>query len=394
LVGDMTGHSAHPGRDPADMLVFVLNAGSSSLKASLVGPPHDERASVAWGSDASRAADRSRALEAALDELRHRGGAVDQIEAIGHRVVHGGERFTEATPVDDTVAAQLRGLNELAPLHNPVAIEMIEAARRRFPGIPHVVSFDTAFHRTLPTEWRRYPVPDRWFLEFGVRRYGFHGLSVAWSTRRAAELLAQPVEKLSIVVAHLGNGCSVTAVRGGRSVATSMGMTPLEGLMMGTRAGSIDPGAIVALLRDGKLTVDQVSEELEHASGLLGVSGSTSDMRTLAAAAEGGDKRAGLAIEMFVVRAAAGIAASAASLQTLGALVFTGGIGENASRVRGDIVSRLAVLGFESVGAEPVESDAVLSKPGRVPAVLRIEAREDLVIAADVRRVVGAERRD
>jgi acetate kinase len=201
------------------LLVFVLNAGSSSLKASLVGPGVDARASVAWGSDASRQANRASAVESVLDELR-RGAPVDEIGAVGYRVVHGGERFSEPVLVDDAVAEELRALNDLAPLHNPVAVETIDATRRVFPNIPHVASFDTAFHASLPETWRRYPVPERWLTEYGVRRYGFHGLSVAWSTQRAAALLRTPVESLAIVVAHLGNGCSVTAVEGGRSVAT------------------------------------------------------------------------------------------------------------------------------------------------------------------------------
>jgi acetate kinase len=373
------------------LLVFVLNAGSSSLKASLVGPGVDARASVAWGSDASRQANRASAVESVLDELRRGGAPVDEIGAVGYRVVHGGERFSEPVLVDDAVAEELRTLNDLAPLHNPVAVETIDATRRVFPNIPHVASFDTAFHASLPETWRRYPVPERWLTEYGVRRYGFHGLSVAWSTQRAAALLRTAVESLSIVVAHLGNGCSVTAVEGGRSVATSMGMTPLEGLMMGTRSGSIDPGALIELLRRQSLTVEQLSDDLEHASGLLGVSGA-SDMRQLAANAEQGEERARLAIDMFVARAAAGIAAAASTLDRLDAVVFTGGIGEHASAARSEIVRRLAVLGVESVGSEPVESDALLSAPGRTPAVVRIEAREDLVIADDVARVLEANR--
>jgi acetate kinase len=393
LASVVTDRSVHA-LGQTEVLVFVLNAGSSSLKASLVGLHQDWRASIAWGSDASRAVNRAGTLESVVHEFRRQGAPVDRFVAVGHRVVHGGERFSESVLIDDAVAGGLAALDDLAPLHNPVAVETIEAARRLFPDVLHVASFDTAFHATLPETWRRYPVPDRWYSEFGVRRYGFHGLSVAWSTRRASEFLARPVDDLSIVVAHLGNGCSVTAVEGGRSVATSMGMTPLEGLMMGTRAGSIDPGALVQLLRRRSLDLDELSDDLEHASGLLGVSGTTTDMRRLTTDASAGNERARLAIDMFAIRAASGIAAAAANLSKLDAVVFTGGIGEHAAGVRADIARRLAVLGVEPVGAEQVESDAQLSRPGRSPAVLRIEAREDLVIAADVERVVGANPRD
>jgi acetate kinase len=232
-------------------------------------------------------------------------------------------------------------------------------------------------------------VPDRWISEWGVRRYGFHGLSVAWSVRRASELLDRPPEYLRLVVAHLGSGCSVTAVDGGRSVMTSMGMTPLEGLMMGTRAGSIDPGLLLALLRQGRLSLEGLSQALEHESGLLAVSGTSSDMRQLTAEAATGEVRAARAIEMFVVRAAAGIAAAATCLATLDGLVFTGGIGEHASDVRAAIVARLGLLGIEPIDAGAVEEDGILGIPASGPAVIRIEAREDLVIADEVERLLG-----
>jgi acetate kinase len=222
-------------------------------------------------------------------------------------------------------------------------------------------------------------VPDRWVDDWGVRRYGFHGLSVAWSVERAGELLRQSPETLRLVVAHLGGGASVTAVDGGRSVDTSMGLTPLEGLMMATRSGSIDPGAILRVLRAGH-PLDAVADDLDRRSGLLGVSGRSSDMRELSRAEEQGDQRASLAIELFVRRAAAGIAAAATSLPALDALAFTGGIGEHASGVRARILGRLAILGPSMLvaSAEP-EGDGVLS--AGPPAVMRIHAREDVVIA-------------
>lgn len=295
-------------------------------------------------------------------------------------MVHGGARFTAPTRIDDDVLAAIDALASLAPLHNPIAASAIRAAQRQLPDMPHIAVFDTAFHASLPQSARRYPVPFGWD-EWGVRRYGFHGLSVEWSVERAGQLLRRPVADLELVVAHLGNGCSVTAVSGGRSVATSMGMTPLEGLMMGTRAGSIDPGMILMLLRDDRLNLDAMTEALEHESGLLGVSGTSSDMRALEAVAAHGDRRAKLAIEMFVDRAAAGIASATTALPKLDALVFTGGIGENAASVRAAIVDRLAVLGIEPIEATELADDAILGSTRRGPSVLRVEAREDVVAA-------------
>ncbi|HEY7598808.1 MAG TPA: acetate kinase, partial [Candidatus Limnocylindrales bacterium] len=252
--------------------VLVLNAGSSSLKASLlevgrVAPLAST--AIGWGADATRVGDRAPAVERVIAELVTDGGAA--LAGVGHRIVHGGERFVAPVLIDDRVLAELDELAALAPLHNPVASDTVRAARAALPRVAHVAVFDTAFHASLPPAAVIYPLPWRWHAEWGIRRYGFHGLSVAWSTRRAAELLGRPAEDLRLVVAHLGNGCSVSAVDGGRSVATSMGMTPLEGLMMGTRAGSFDPGIALRLLEDGRLSLAELAEELEHGAGLLGV---------------------------------------------------------------------------------------------------------------------------
>lgn len=368
------------------MKVLAFNAGSSTLKASLVDAASGAtlaRADVRVGDDATRQRGWDEMVDAALAQVD-----VRAIEAVGHRVVHGGARFRAATLVDDAVLHAIDDLADLAPLHNPVAVATIHAARARIPGIPHVACFDTAFHADLPPAEYRYPVPEGWYRDWGVRRYGFHGLSVEWSVWRAAELLGRPAASLRLVVAHLGSGCSVTAVDGGRSVATSMGMTPLEGLMMGTRAGSIDPGIPLALLRDGRLTVDELADALDHESGLLAVAG-TADMRAIVAAAAAGDERATLALEMFVRRAAAGIAAAATALPSLDTLVFTAGIGEHAAGVRAAIVGRIGVLGVAPIEHADVSEDAVLSEPGARVAVLRIEAREDLVIARQTVAAVG-----
>jgi len=361
------------------MRILVLNAGSRTTKASLVA---DGRT---LARDDGPALDDVAALEGLLAGL----GGEPRPDAVAHRFVHGGTRFVAPVVVDDAIAEALDDLVVLAPLHQPPALRALAAARARFPGVPQVACFDTAFHATLPeAEWR-YPVPWAWASEWGVRRFGFHGLSVAWSVSRAGELLGRSPEGLAMVVAHLGGGCSVTAVDGGRSVRTSMGYTPLEGLMMTTRSGSIDPGLLLRLLADGRLSVEELSNALEHRSGLLGASGVSADLREVQAAADGGDPRAALAIEMFVARASAAVGAAAAALPRLDALVFTGGIGEHAGAVRAAIVDRLAVLGVASVHADAPNGDRVLGVPGRGPAVLRVEAREDLVMAQEAERLVG-----
>jgi acetate kinase len=356
--------------------ILVLNAGSSSLKWSLVEQPGDR----------TRARDevqRAPGPQAWTDAVGAALAAAGEVAAVGHRIVHGGERFVAPLLLDDGVIGELEALRAVAPLHNGPALEVVAAARRALPGVPQVGCFDTAFHATLPPAGTTYPLPHAWRTDWGVRRFGFHGLSVAWSVERAAALLRQPAAELGLVVAHLGSGCSVTAVDGGRSVDTSMGMTPLEGLMMGTRAGSVDPGILLDLLARGRLGLEELEEALQHGSGLLGVSGVSADLRQVQRAANAGDERAALAIEIFVRRAAAGIAAAASALPRLDALVFTAGIGEHAAAVRVRICERLAVLGVPPELRE-ADGDAVLSAAGASPAVLRVEAREDLVIARSV----------
>ena len=371
------------------MRVLVLNAGSSTLKASVLdGDGRDPlfATTLDWGADASRAASRGADVEALLERLVVEGVPVGSIEAVGHRVVHGGTRFTEPVLVDDAVLAGLDELADLAPLHNPVAVETIRAAMGALPGVPEVAAFDTAFHSTLSPPAFDYPLPASWVDRHGLRRFGFHGLSVAWSVRRAGELLDRSPAGLALVVAHLGSGCSVTAVEGGRSTWTSMGMTPLEGLMMGTRSGSVDPGILLRLLRAG-FSVEDLGEGLEHGSGLLGVAGSA-DMPELLERETGGDERAAFAIELFVRRAAEGIAAAATAVPPLNALVFTGGIGEHAAPIRERIAGRLHTIGLDGSLADAA-GDGVLSSPGARTAVLRVEAREDLVIADATRSLVA-----
>jgi acetate kinase len=369
------------------MRVLVLNPGSSSLKVSVLEPPGREALAATeldWGADATRSSGRASAVSDVLDALGAAGVAITSIDAVGYRVVHGGSRFTGPTVIDDAVVDAIDELASLAPLHNRIAAETIRRVRERFPRLPHVAAFDTAFHAALPPAGYRYPVPNAWFSDWGYRRFGFHGLSVTWSVQQAGELLGRPIDGLRIVVAHLGNGCSVTAVESGRSVDTSMGMTPLEGVMMGTRAGSIDPGVILDVLRRDRLTLAELADVLDHRSGLLGVSGRSADIRDLLEAEAGGDGAAALAIELFVRRTAAGIAASASVLPTLDAVIFTGGIGEHSGPIRKRVAERLAVLGVPGITDDPVSNDSLLSEPSSRPAVLRVRAREDVVVAEGV----------
>ncbi len=396
------------------MRVLVLNPGSSSLKSSvietasipLVGSdgmvPAVSAESLAplgqmavdWGVDASAGRDPAGDIRGLVKKYEGAGISLASLGAVGYRVVQGGATFREPVLVTPHVIEQVAALRDLAPLHNGMAAATMTAGLAAIPQLPHVVVFDNAFHATLPEEAYRYPVPDQWFREWGIRRYGFHGMSVAWSAERAAALLARPVGELRSVVAHLGSGCSVTAVDAGRSVSTSMGLTPLEGLMMGTRAGSIDPGILFYLLRTGRLSPEELAEQMDHQAGLLGVSGRTSDVRELLRAEADGDGPATLALNLFTRRAAECIASAVTALPSLDAIVFTGGIGENAAGLRARIVRRLSALGVAPISGEaaPAE-DAILSAPGAAadsPAVLRIEAREDLVVAREAARLVAA----
>jgi acetate kinase len=345
--------------------VLVLNVGSSSIKGSIV----DSRDSSALaqdelslGTDATRRRGFDRTVRQLLDRIG--AGKRQAVDAVGHRVVHGGTRFRSAVRVTANVLRGIEELAEFAPLHNRVAAHGIRAATAALPGLPQVASFDTAFHATLSEEQFLYPVPWAWHRRYGVRRFGFHGLSVEWSMSRAAEQLGRPAAELGLVVAHLGSGCSVTAILGGRSVATSMGLTPMEGLMMGTRSGSIDPGILIYLLRTRRAGWRELEEMLDHQSGLVGVAGRRLGMRELQAAAGKGDKRAKLAIDMFVGRTAAGIAAAATALPRVDGLVFTGGIGEHSAPVREAVMERLRTVA--------------------IGHVLVIEAREDAVVASQV----------
>jgi acetate kinase len=365
------------------MRVLVLNAGSSSLKASVVDADADARLGTAeadWPVSDDDAGEVDPVLDRVLADLPADAGA----EAVGHRVVHGGSRYVDTSPVDDDLLAEVERLDALAPLHNRRAALVMRAARARLPRLPEVACFDTAFHASLPQEAWRYALPDDWVEPHGIRRHGFHGLSVAWAVRRAGELLDRPPAELHLVVAHLGSGSSVTAVARGRSAATSMGFTPFEGLVMGTRSGSVDPGILLHLLRAG-ITHDELADGLSARSGLLALSGTTSDLRRIEAAADVGDERARLAFAVYARSAAAAIAGAATALRTLDAIVFTGGIGTHSASMRLAIVERLGALGA-SARLVPLDGDGVATTGP--PGVLVVAAQEDRVIAGEVRRAL------
>ncbi|GAA0366881.1 acetate/propionate family kinase [Microbispora corallina] len=355
-------------------VVLTVNAGSSSLQLHLV---RDGR--VLRTEHSERSPDPSAAERTVADFLAEAGDA--EVAIVGHRLVHGGDAVVKPTVADDDVIEAVRGYADLAPLHVPPALALVEAARRALPSVPHVLCPDTAFHAGLPRAAATYPVPAEWRRRWGLRRYGFHGLSYAWAAGRAREMLGRPAEDLQLVLTHLGGGCSVCAVREGRSVDTSMGFTPLEGVPMSKRSGSVDPGMLLWLLAGGRLTLDELRDGLEHASGLLGLSdGLSGDTRDLVASKE---EAAALALEVFAHRVAREVAAAASNLDRLDALVFTGEIGWDQPEVRDDVCRRLAVLGVEPPARWDVDEDAVVSPPdARVP-VLVVRPREELQVARD-----------
>ncbi|HEY0469186.1 MAG TPA: acetate kinase, partial [Polyangiaceae bacterium] len=326
------------------------------------------------------------ALAALLGELRE-----IPIQAVGHRVVHGGEAFSESVQLDDAVLEQIRACSELAPLHNPANVLGIEAARRAFAELPQVAVFDTAFQQTLPRAAYLYAIPYEYYERHQVRRYGFHGTSHRYVAGVAARILGKPLESLDLVTAHLGNGASVCAIASGRSVDTSMGFTPLEGLVMGTRSGDVDPNLHEFLVKHTQLDLHQIGEMLNKQSGLLGLSGVSNDMRTLLELRAQGDDRARLAIEVFCYRLAKAILAQCAGLSRLDALVFTGGIGEHAAQVRAQTLGHLRVLGAQiddhlnrAHGAE--QHGRITSRESALLSLV-IPTNEELVIARETARL-------
>ncbi|MGO8960486.1 MAG: acetate/propionate family kinase [Streptosporangiaceae bacterium] len=364
--------------------VVVVNAGSSSLKVSVLSPADTVDAQFdldRWDGSADH------------PELARFLAGVHDAAVVGHRVVHGGARFRQAALLDDGVIAAIANLTDLAPLHQPRALAGIEAARRALPGVPGVACFDTAFHATLPDAAALYALPRDWTERFGLRRFGFHGLSHGYAVRRAAALLGRDIAALRIVSCHLGAGASLAAVRAGRCIDTTMGFTPLEGLVMATRSGSVDPGLIIWLLQYGGLGLDDVAASLEQRSGLAGLAGlpgGSGDMRDVQRAAAVGEPAARLAIEVYLHRLRRETAAMAAAMNGLDALVFTGGVGEHDPAIRAAAVAGLAFLGVSiESGRGDASADAVISGDSAAAAVLVITAREDIEIARQARAVLA-----
>jgi acetate kinase len=400
------------------MKVFVVNCGSSSIKYQLfdmrdesvlakgllerVGAGsavlHHKTGRVTHDSpvDAPNHAAGLKVILAALVDPRI--GvirSIDEIDGVGHRVVHGGEEITASGRIDATVLEVIRKYSDLAPLHNPPNLAGIEAATAGIPHAPQVAVFDTAFLSTLPPKAYRYAVLGEWYSRFHVRKYGFHGTSHRYVTLRAAELLGKGPDQVDLITCHLGNGCSMTAVASGKAVDHSMGMTPLEGLVMGTRSGDLDPAVPLYMISRG-MSAAQVDRALNTSSGLLGLSGLSNDMRDLLAAADKGDKNARLALEIFVYRIVKYIGAYHAILPDLDAVVLTGGIGENSAPVRRMIVDGLGRLGAV---ADPVRNEATvggktgpITSDGSAPAVWVVPTNEELMIARDTCRIVAAGR--
>ncbi len=367
------------------MRILVVNAGSSSLKLRLLGD-RDELLAALDLEPPATGPDASRALAAALADL-------GPIDAVGHRVVHGGTDFVEAVVVDDEVVRRLRDLIPLAPLHQPQSLAALEVVRASMPGVIQVACFDTAFHASLPPEAATYALPAAWRARWPIRRFGFHGLSHAYLARRAAELAGRLGSELRIVTCHLGAGASLAAVAGGRSVATTMGFTPLEGLVMATRSGDVDPGLVVWLMQHGGLGVDEVADGLERSSGLAGLAGSP-DMRAVLDAEASGDPDAALGIGVYVRRLAAGIASMAAAMNGLDVVDFSGGVGEHAPEIR---ARAAATLGFLGVAVDPARNaaglpDRRIGVDGAPVETFVVEAREDLEIARQVREVLASDR--
>lgn len=393
-----------------DDSILVVNCGSSSLKLALFDHDHHKITSALAErlnqSDAfarisgdetpvhlPSGASHSQALAALVNAFKDRALMTGEPMAVGHRVVHGGETFREASLIDDQTVAAIEACAALAPLHNPVNLAGIRATQALFPKVPQVAVFDTAFHQTLPERAFRYALPEHCYRDWGVRRYGFHGTSHYFMAQQAASLLERTPATTSIISAHLGNGCSITAIQNGLSVDTSMGLTPLEGLVMGTRSGDVDPGLFDYLASRG-MSANDVHEMLNKESGLQGLSGQTNDMRTLCELADHGHEPSQLAIDVFCFRLARYIGAMTASLTKLDALVFTGGIGENSARIRQDTARHLRLLGIE---LDPDLnqhhgrwSDGRISSPDSRYPVLVIPTNEELVIAREAARLATA----
>jgi acetate kinase len=362
------------------MQILVVNAGSSSVKLSLLGNDDVVRHGENLPADAAD----SEELAAAL--ARVRSAADGSIDAVGHRIVHGGTAFSGPVEIDGAVRRVLTNLTALAPLHQPKSLAALDAVSSQLPEVPAVACFDTAFHASLPREAATYAVPREWQERYGVRRYGFHGLSHAYCARRAAEMVGRPLTELRMVTCHLGAGASLAAIKAGRSVDTTMGFTPLEGLVMATRSGTVDPGLVLWLEEHERLSPADVAAALEQRSGLAALAG-TADMREVEAGAAAGDDACELALGVYVHRLVSAIAGMAASAGGIDVLAFTAGVGENSARVRCRTAERLGFLGIavDAAANESASPDQEITAANAEVRTLAIAAREDLQIAHEVR---------
>ncbi len=397
------------------MKILVINAGSSSLKYQFI---ETETKAVLAKGGAERIGldnalivharekedkvtfevdlpDHKTAVAKVLEILTSKDHGVisdlSEIDAVGHRVVHGGEKFSHSVIITPAVKTAIRVCSDLAPLHNPANMTGIDACEAAMPGVPQVAVFDTAFHQTMPPEAYMYALPYDVYEEYGIRRYGFHGTSHAYVANRAAEMLGRPIEDLKIITCHLGNGSSIAAVKNGKSVDTSMGLTPLAGICMGTRCGDIDPAIVTFLMNKEGLDMKGIDNLMNKKSGVAGVSGVSSDFRDLYAAAESGNKRAKLALDMFIYQCKKFIGAYAAAMGGVDAIVFTAGIGENTPQIREDAVKGLEYMGVKvdpkkNAGLRGVEGN--ISADGAAVQVLTIPTNEELAIARDTSKLV------
>lgn len=397
------------------MKILVINAGSSSLKYQLYDMTNEsvlakglvERIGMDSSilthkptgkedvTEVSEILEHTTAIRKVLDKLTdpEQGvlQSVDEIQAVGHRVVHGGESFKGSALVTGEVKSEIRRLFDLAPLHNPPAVLGITAAEKNMPGVPQVVAFDTAFHQTMEEKVYLYPIPKVLYKKHHVRRYGAHGTSHDYVSKVAAEYLERPLEDLKIITCHIGNGASLTAVQGGVSVDTSMGLTPLEGLMMGTRSGDLDPAVVTFVMNKEELSISEVNSMLNKHSGLLAISGSSSDMRDITDGMQEGEPNSTLAFEMYEYRLRKYIGSYAAAMNGVDVIVFTAGVGENSAIVREKVCENLTYLGVE---LDPELNKIRSGDPRRISSsnskveVLVIPTNEELMIARDTYKIV------
>lgn len=392
--------------------ILAINAGSSSLKFQLITMPEEEVITKGvveriglndsifqinvngekkkFVQDIPNHAEAVKILLEQMLELQVI-ESFDEIDGVGHRVVHGGEKFSDSALITDEVLREIEELADLAPLHNPANVTGIKAFKEILPDVPAVAVFDTAFHQTMPERSYLYSLPYEYYKKYKIRKYGFHGTSHKYVTERAAELLERPLKSLRLISCHLGNGASIAAVVGGKSIDTSMGFTPLAGVTMGTRSGNIDPALIPYIMEKTGKTAEEVVNVLNKESGLLGISGVSSDLRDLTEAAEAGNKRAELALDVFVDRIHKYIGSYAAKMNGVDAIIFTAGIGENSAEIRERILRGLEFMGvyWDTEANKNTKGEAFINYPFSPVKVLVIPTNEEVMIARDVVRLAG-----